>query len=111
LVKFNATARYTFPLLGQTGFVEADEVYQTAVSPALKVSDSSQLGEQPAYGLTNMFIGVDRGSWSAELLVKNVFDRRAILSTYAEAGSAEGLATYSTVATPRLIGVQFSQKF
>ena len=111
LVKFNATARYTFPLLGQTGFVEADEVYQTAVSPALKVSDSTQLGEQPAYGLTNMFIGVDRGSWSAELLVKNVFDRRAILSTYAEAGSAEGLATYSTVATPRLIGVQFSQKF
>jgi len=111
LIKTSMSARYEFPLFGQNGFIQADEVYQSWSPSAMKASDEAALGEIPAYALTNMFFGIDHGNWTAQLMIKNVFDRNAVLSRYGESSASYGFATYSTVQTPRTIGVQFSQKF
>ena len=93
--------------------MEGDLVYQTWVSPALRVEDAAILGEQPAYALANLFFGAEKSGLSIELLVKNVFDRRASLYRYSECGvEICGLgAVYNVIAPPRLIGIQFGQKF
>jgi len=113
-VKTSFGARYLFPVLGDwEGHVAGDLVYQTAVSPQLRTLDTSILGEQPAYALTNFFVGAERNGFSAELLVKNAFDRRASLYRYANCGTVDcgPVATYEVIAPPRLIGVQIGQRF
>ena len=112
-LKTSAGARYVFPVMDWEGHVAADVVYQTAVWPQLRVLDRSILGQQPAYALTNFFVGVERNSLSIELLVKNVFDRRASLYRYSNCGTVEcgPVATYEVVAPPRLIGLQVGQRF
>lgn len=111
--KTSASARYVFPVGSYEGHVEGDLMYQTAVSPALRVLDASLLGEQPAYALTNIFLGVEKNGLTIELLVKNAFDRRASLYRYSECGTvvcAPG-AVYDVIAPPRLIGLQVGQRF
>ncbi len=111
--KTSFSARYLFPVADWEGHIEGDEVYQTEVNPGLRVGDTAALGEQPAYGLTNLFLGVEKNRFTVELLVKNVFDRRASLYRFSECGTAvcgPG-ATYNVIAVPRLIGIQFGQRF
>jgi iron complex outermembrane recepter protein len=112
-IKTTTSARYLFPLADWEAHVEGDLVYQTWVSPALRVEDSALLGEQPAYALTNLFFGAEKNGLSLELLVKNAFDRRASLYRYTECGTDVcGVgAVYNVIAPPRLIGIQFGQKF
>jgi outer membrane receptor protein involved in Fe transport len=88
-------------------------VYQTSVSPQLRVVDARILGQQPAYAITNLFLGVEKNGLSVELLVKNAFDRRASLYRYANCGTVDcgPVATYEVVAPPRLIGLQLGQRF
>jgi iron complex outermembrane recepter protein len=112
-IKTSTSARYLFPLASWEGHVEADVVYQTWVSPALRVADAAILGEQPAYALANLFFGAEKNGLSIELLVKNAFDRRASLYRFAECGTVvcgPG-AVYNVISPPRLIGIQFGQKF
>ena len=111
LFKTNLTARDSFPFMSYTAFVEADEVYQSAVEPALRTTDQEELGQEPAYGLTNLSFGVNKNNYQIELLVKNVFNRDAILNRSAETEAAQNVAVYSHVALPRLIGLHFSQQF
>ena len=112
-IKTTTSARYLFPVADWEGHVEGDLVYQTWVSPELRVADAAILGEQPAYALANFFFGAQKNGLSVELLVKNVFDRRASLYRYAECGvEICGVgAVYNVIAPPRLIGIQFGQKF
>ena len=109
--KTSVSARYEFPLWGQTGFIQADETYQTWSPSAMKTSDESALGEIPAYAISNLFFGWEHDQWTVELLVKNAFDRNAVLSKYGESTASYGFATYSNLETPRTIGIQFSQRF
>jgi len=105
--------RYLFPIAAWQGHFAADVVYQTQVSPGLRVADTAALGEQPAYALTNLFLGAERNGLSIELLVKNAFDRRASLFRYSSCGTeicGPG-ATYNVIAVPRLIGLQVGQRF
>ncbi|MEP6549151.1 MAG: TonB-dependent receptor [Gammaproteobacteria bacterium] len=111
--KTNAGARFEFPIGDWQGHAQGDLVYQTSVSPQLLNLDSSVLGPQRAYALTNFFVGAEKNGLSVELLVKNAFDRRASLYRYANCGNSECavVATYEVVAQPRLIGVQVGQRF
>jgi outer membrane receptor protein involved in Fe transport len=88
-------------------------VYQSWVSPALREKDFAVFGQQPAYALTNFFLGAQKDGLSVELLVKNVFDRRAVLNRYAACGvtTCGTVSTYDSISIPRLIGVQVGQKF
>ena len=112
-IKTTTSARYSFPLAGWEGHAEADLVYQTWVESALILQQAAALGEQPAYALTNLFFGAQKNGMSIELLVKNAFNRDASLYRYTECGTAIcGLgAVYNVIAPPRLIGIQFGQKF
>jgi outer membrane receptor protein involved in Fe transport len=111
--KTSASARYLFPVGAWEGHVEGDLVYQTWVPSALRTEDTDLLGQQPAYALTNLFLGLEKGGLSIELLVKNAFDRRANLYRYSECGTTVcgAGAVYTVIAPPRLIGLQVGQKF
>jgi iron complex outermembrane recepter protein len=112
--KGNLGARYAFPISNDLqGHVQANLVYQTAVWPDLRIKERDLLGQQPAYALTNLSFGVEKGNYTLELLVKNVFDRRASLYKYSECTQATcaPIAVYNVVAVPRLIGLQFGQRF
>jgi outer membrane receptor protein involved in Fe transport len=112
--KGNIGARYTMPLMADyEGYVQGNLVYQSAVWPDLRVKERGLLGQQPAYALANFSIGVNKDSYSLELLVKNAFDRRASLYRYSECTQATcaPIAVYNAIAVPRLIGLQFGQKF
>lgn len=112
-IKTTFSSRYLFPLGDWEGHVEGDLVYQTWVASGLRTEDSAILGEQPAYALTNFFLGAEHNGLTIELLVKNAFNRNADLYKYSECGTTIcGLgAVYTVVAPPRLVGLQFGQKF
>jgi iron complex outermembrane recepter protein len=112
-IKTTTSARYLFPLGGWEGHVEGDLVYQTWVQSALRTEDTAALGEQPAYALVNGFFGAEKNGLSIELLVKNIMNREASLYKYTECGTpiCGAGAVYNVIAPPRLIGLQFGQKF
>ena len=112
-IKTTFSSRYLFPLLDWEGHVEGDLVYQTWVASGLRTEDSTILGPQPAYALTNVFFGAEHNGMSIELFVKNAFNRNAELYKFSECGTTVcGLgAVYTVVAPPRLVGLQFGQKF
>lgn len=111
--KGSLNARYVFPLGSWEAHAAGDLVYQSFVWPQLRVLDRGILGQQPAYALTNFFLGVEKNGLSVELLVKNAFDRRASLFRYANCGTVDcgPGATYEVIAPPRLIGLQIGQRF
>ncbi len=114
-LKADLTARYSFPLPNASwqGFVQGQTSYQTQVWADLRTVERSILGPQPAYALTNLSAGIEQGKWSIELLVKNAFDRRASQYRYTECTEATcgPVAVYDVIARPRLIGLQWSQRF
>jgi iron complex outermembrane recepter protein len=112
--KGNLGARYAWSLVNNyQAHVQGNMVYQTAVWPDLRTEDREILGQQPAYALANFSFGVDKDDWTLELLVKNAFDRRASQYRYAECTQTTcgPYAVYNVVAPPRLIGLQWSQRF
>jgi outer membrane receptor protein involved in Fe transport len=114
--KGNLGARYTFPLeslANAQGYVQGNLTYQSAVWPDLRTNERQLLGQQPAYALANFSLGVNKDPYTLELLVKNAFDRRASLYRYSECTQATcaPIAVYDVVATPRLIGLQFGERF
>jgi hypothetical protein len=69
-------------------------------------------GQEPAYGITNFSLGVDKNNWEAELLIKNAFNRITPQDITSEIQTAaQGVATYNVLVLPRQIGLQFSQHF
>jgi iron complex outermembrane recepter protein len=111
--KANLLARYAFPVLDWQAHVQGAAVYQSAVWPDLRTVERSVLGQQPAYTLVDATFGADKGPFSLELFVNNVFDRRAEIYRYAECteSTCGAYAVYHGIYKPRLIGVKFAQKF
>ena len=68
-------------------------------------------GPVPAYGLTNLSLGVDKNNWDLQLLVKNAFNRYAVTDNTSEDTPSTSISLYKNILTPRLIGLQFSQQF
>jgi len=107
------TARYAFPLAGMQAHVQGNFTYQSAIWPNLLTDERTVLGQQSAYGIANFSFGLARDTYALELLVKNVFDRRGSQFRYAECTelTCGPIAVYDSVTQPRLIGLQFSQRF
>jgi iron complex outermembrane receptor protein len=107
-------ARYAWSLpMDYQAYVQGNFVYQSAVWADLRTIERNILGQQGSYGLTNLSVGVSKDNWTAELLVKNAFDVRASQYRYAECTQATcgPIAVYNGIAPPRLIGLQWSQRF
>jgi outer membrane receptor protein involved in Fe transport len=121
LWKMDMSVRYSWPLSNATAFVEGDQTYQSAVWPFLETTSPlagsivnlhQAYGQEPAYGITNFSLGVDKNNWEAELLIKNAFNRITPQDITSEIQTAaQGVATYNVLVLPRQIGLQFSQHF
>ena len=112
--KGDLTARYSFPMgAGYKGNLQASLVYSGPRWADLRILARNELGEMPSYTLTDFTVGVEKNGFNADLYVNNAFDRRAVLSRYAECDivSCGQIAVYDLPSTPRLIGIKFGQKF
>jgi outer membrane receptor protein involved in Fe transport len=111
--KGNLTARYTFGLSDWQAHVQGALVYQSSVEPDLRTDVRAILGQQPAFALFDATLGADKGPYSVELFVNNVFDRRAEIYRYAECTEAVcgAYAVYHGIYKPREVGLKFGQKF
>jgi iron complex outermembrane receptor protein len=110
--KGNLIARYKFNNMG--GWqpnVQAAWVYQTKTAPALRIEDVQSIGMQPAYGLFDLSGGLDQHGTTIQLLITNVFDRRAELSRFEQCTVTICNQPYIVPAQPRTIGLKFGQKF
>ena len=107
------TARYGFGLFDWRAHVQGALVYQSSVWPDLRTDERAILGQQPAYALFDATLGADKGPFSIELFVNNVFDRRAEICRYAECTEAVcgAYAVYHGLYKPRVVGLKFGQKF
>ena len=113
-LKADATARYTFAMgAGYVGNLQASVVYSGARWADLRIIARDELGEMPSYAMADFTVGMEKGNFNADLYVNNAFDRRAVLSRYAECDitTCGQTAVYDLPSTPRLIGIKFGQKF
>jgi len=79
----------------------------------LRTDERAILGQQPAYALFDATLGADKGPFSIELFVNNVFDRRAEITRYTECteSTCGAYAVYHGIYKPRVVGLKFGQKF
>jgi iron complex outermembrane receptor protein len=113
-LKADATARYTFAMGGgYVGNLQASVVYSGPRWADLRILARDELGEMPSYTMADFTVGIEKGGFNADLYVNNAFDRRAVLSRYAECDIVKcgQEAVYDLPSTPRLIGIKFGQKF
>jgi outer membrane receptor protein involved in Fe transport len=121
--KGNLTARYTFPLASGEAHLQGSYVYQGASNSQLAPAFNALLGGQPAYSIADFAAGYSTGSFSTELFVDNVFDKRAELYRFSECTIIGGGSTLYPgvpicgqkplvgIATPRSFGIRFGQRF
>lgn len=120
-VKVNATARYTFDLMGWNAHAQGAVIYQDRSFPALKTSDVAALGVMPSYTTVDLSAGAEKGTLSLELFVKNLLDSNGQVTRYSPCGGdctgttpanpGVPAAIYYVPVTPRMIGVKLSKKF
>ncbi len=118
--KGNITGRYEFPVQTFSAHVQASLIYQSSVYSDLRLPDRLLMGQQPAYGLTDLSAGFGRDSYNIELYVHNAFDRRTQTYRTTECGIYGyadppqplcGQEPYIIPDTPRTIGLRFGQRF
>jgi outer membrane receptor protein involved in Fe transport len=110
--------------------VQAALVYVSSQTQALPPAWANLIGNTSGYSLTDVTGGIEKGNFSVELFVNNVFDKEAELYRYSECPVYSPLSSpafggtpttlgsplcgarpHVGVATPRTIGIQFGQKF
>jgi outer membrane receptor protein involved in Fe transport len=123
--KGDATVRYTFPLgtADLQGYGQAAYSYTGAVNSALSPYQNALIGAVPAYGLLDLMLGINKGNSTIEFFASNALDKRAETTRFAECTVVGGLQTFiagvtvcgdkplATIATPRTLGIRFSQSF
>jgi iron complex outermembrane receptor protein len=120
--KGNVQARYVFPMGDFKAHIQGAFVYQTSERVDLRTEENAlNGGNLPPFGTANFAAGVERSTYAVELYVTNAFDRLGLTNRYTQCvatvcgqpavrGGAGGLL-YDTPIQPRLIGIQYSQKF
>jgi outer membrane receptor protein involved in Fe transport len=110
--KANLTGRYTFPLGGFDGHVQASYAYEGERRSALLPSDEGFLGgPNGSYGIADLSVGIGGPRFSVELFVNNAFDERAVLTRFAQCDEAVCQRPYVITNLPRTYGIKFSQRF
>jgi hypothetical protein len=65
----------------------------------------------PAYGILDLAAGVHINNFQVEMYCQNAGDKRAQLSRFANTNPLNDNQVYILPATPRTIGIKFSQRF
>jgi outer membrane receptor protein involved in Fe transport len=110
--KANLTGRYEFPLGDYAAHAQAALVYTGKSWSDLTRSDRAALGEQDAYTIVDVQFGVQRGDYSLDVFINNLFDERGRTSTGASCTTSIcGVNPYYYPNLPMMIGLKFSQDF
>jgi iron complex outermembrane receptor protein len=120
--KGNLVARYTFDLGGTEAFVQGAVVHVGERKSDLRQLENGLVGNLDAYTTMDISAGVRKDSWSVDVYVNNLFDKRAQLYKYTECAEATCAAhnvvpqypngqVYTVTNPPRTIGVRFTQNF
>lgn len=119
--KGNSRARYEWNIGEMRANVQGSVTYEGKRTRDLRLEINDIFGNLRSYTLVDASAGLDRGPWSAELFVKNLFDARAQQSTSIQCvetvcGDPDGLTAiggkiYTNYARPRQIGLRVGRKF
>lgn len=110
--KANMVVRYTFGSISDMApYAQAAYVYQTKTSPQLQADIDQILGMMPAYGMLDLAAGLNAGNFNVELYCANAGDKRAQLSRFANTNPLNDNQVYILPATPRTLGIKFSERF
>jgi len=120
--KGNLIARYTFNLCDNDAFVQAALVHVGARTTDLRLVERNLLGNLPAYNTADLSAGIQKNSWSVDVYIDNVFDKRAALYKFTECGveicGAHDVVpqypngqVYTGFNQPRTFGIRFKQEF
>jgi iron complex outermembrane receptor protein len=109
-------------------FVQGSLVHVGSRTTDLRLVERSLLGNLPAYNSVDFSAGIQKNSWSVNLYIDNVFDKRAALYKFTECGvticaaqydPATGYGSalypngqvYTGFSQPRTFGLRFKQDF
>jgi len=120
--KANSRLRYEWQLMTDTrAHVQGSMTYEGKRSRDLRDFENSIYRKMNSYSLFDASAGVDRGPWSLDLYVKNLFDKRGQITKGIQCvesvcgdpfgGTAIGPKIYTTVTRPRTIGIRVGRKF
>ena len=123
--KGSVRARYEVPVGTMRGHFQLSGSYEGERTRDLRNVPPNDInaiyGNLPAFSQWDIGTGLKSGPWTAELYVRNLFDRRGIESksiqcTETTCGDPAGLTdiggkVYSTVIRPRTIGLRFGRTF
>ncbi|MFC5435801.1 TonB-dependent receptor [Rhodanobacter umsongensis] len=120
--KGNLIARYTFDLGEDELFIQGALVHVGERRSDLRTFENSLDGNLAAYTTMDLSAGFHRNSWSVDVYINNVFDKRGQLYKYAECAEATCAAhgvvpqypngqVYTVTNQPRTIGLRFKQEF
>ena len=119
--KGSVRARYEFPVATMRGHFQLSGSYEGKRTRDLRTLQNGIYGNLPAYSQWDASSGLKSGRWTAELYVRNIFDKRGIESksiqcTETTCGDPDGLTAiggkiYSTVIRPRTIGLRLGRTF
>ncbi|HEX7113431.1 MAG TPA: TonB-dependent receptor [Mizugakiibacter sp.] len=120
--KGNLIARYTFDLGDKEAFVQGAVVHVGERQSDLRLFERGLLGPLKPYTLADISAGIHKNSWSVDVYVNNLFDKRTQLTKYTECAEAVCAAhgvvpqypngqVYTITSQPRTIGIRFTQEF
>jgi iron complex outermembrane receptor protein len=119
--KGNILTRYEFPLGDMKGHFQASAVYEGRRTTDLRLAERKIIGDLPSYTTADMSLGVQSSSWSAEIFVRNLFDKNGAMGKTIQCGESVcgdpekktviGPKIYTIVNQPRTIGLKVGTKF
>lgn len=119
--KGNAVARYDFPVADNKGHFQVSAAYEGKRRTDLRTEENAIQGNLPAYTTVDTSAGITNDSWSVELYVRNLFDKRGLFGNTIQCAesvcgdpggdTAIGGKIYYYVVQPRTIGLKFGTKF
>jgi outer membrane receptor protein involved in Fe transport len=119
--KFNALARYEFPLMGKDAHFQGNVIHEGRRTSDLRLAEREILGDLGAYTTVDLSAGITNGRWTMDLYAKNLFDVNGRLGNGIQCNeqvcgdpggvTAIGPKIYTYVTRPRTIGVRLGTKF
>ena len=120
--KLNSRLRYEWDLRSDIrAHAQAAVTYEANRRRDLRDFENSIYGNMKSYTQVDAAVGADKGPWSVDLYVKNLFDVRgqvakSIQCVEAVCGDPDGLTAigpkiYTVVTRPRTIGLRVGRKF
>jgi outer membrane receptor protein involved in Fe transport len=112
-LKGNIIARYNFPVMQYSGYVQGSAQYVGDRTADLRQPASNALGVEPAYATVDFAAGMQVNNITAEFFVTNAFDRLAVIDRFSQCDVAKcgQVNIYTTPNQPRTVGLRFGQRF